>query len=121
MLMFHAATSDSEIGLPRCGASCATARTYPSETIVSAIEKRALRVDMRDLPGSTDRPRRGTVVVLTRERRRIGHRHLRLTTTRDDLGAGRLHVARLVPRAALEHRGSAVPLPWQAEARERLR
>ena len=58
MLISHAATSDSEIGLPRCGASCATARTYPSETIVSAIEKRALRVDMRDLPGSTDRPRR---------------------------------------------------------------
>src|SRR5215831_16332371 len=37
----------------------------------------------------------------------------------NDLGARRLHVAALVPGPALQHRGSAVPAPGHAEARER--
>ena len=36
------------------------------------------------------------------------------------LGAGRLHVASLVPRAALQHHGLAVPAPGHAEPGERL-
>ncbi len=58
--------------------------------------------------------------MLVREAERVLHRLLGLAALRDELGAQRLRVAGLVPGAALQHRGAAVPAPRHAEAGERL-
>src|ERR1044071_7238494 len=78
-----------------------------------------LSVDMFHPAARVDRPARRTVVVLAPESPHP--RRLRgLAAHGDDLRARRLRVAALVPGAALQHRGAAVPLPRDAEPRERL-
>src|SRR5205807_10625372 len=77
------------------------------------------RVDMLHLAAAVDSPARRPVVVLADERG-DGPNVLALATLANDLRARRLHVSRLVPRAALQDRGTAVPAPWNAEAGECL-
>src|SRR5687767_2554569 len=68
-------------------------------------------VDMLHLAIRLDAPAGRAVEVLARERRRVRHRRPGLTPPGDDLGARGLHVAALVPRAALQDDRSAVPAP----------
>src|SRR5262245_18579194 len=113
----QAATSASVIGLPSFG-DCASAAPAPTAATSSA-GSRTLRVDMLDLPARVDAPAGEAVVMLVWEAERIG-RLLGLAARGDELGAQRLHVARFVPSAALDHHRLAVPAPRHAEARERL-
>src|SRR5207244_11279880 len=84
-----------------------------------AAKIRGLRVNMFHLPIALDRPRRDAVVVLAREARYGGN--LRgLAARGHDLGAGRLHVAGLVPRAALQHPRTPTTPPGHAQARTAL-
>src|SRR5438034_107419 len=115
-LMSHAAISSGVIGLPRSGPA-AKALVVASASAASAAP--SSRVDMLHLPVAVDSPARGTVVVLADERG-DGPNVLALATLGHDLRARRLHVSRLVPRAALQDRRAAVPAPWNAEAGERL-
>src|SRR6478609_5486220 len=103
-VIFQAAISASVIGLPSFGDSAATA-TEPSVT-ASETASSDLRVDMLDLPVAADAPAGEAVVVLIGEGHRVGHR---------------LRVSGLVPGAALQHGGLAVPTPRHVEAREGLR
>src|SRR5687768_6385850 len=80
-----------------------------------------LRIDMLHLTARFDAPARGSVVVLARERPRIGHGLTGLSTLRDELGACGLDVAGLIPRTALQHRGPSVPPPRDPESRECFR
>src|SRR5439155_4777917 len=111
MWMSHAARSAWVSGVPRFGPAA-------NAGLVSKTKIR-LRVNMAHASVGIDRPARDAVVVLARE-----HRHRRyarrLAALRDDLGARRLHVALVVPGAALQDRGAAVPLPRHPKARERL-
>src|SRR5215467_4839351 len=116
--MFQPLMSASEMVLPRPGVSANAVDPNASE---SAREMTTLRVDMLDLPFAVDAPGRDAVVVLIGESERVGHRTLRLTAGGDEFGAGRLRVAALVPGAADEDHGLAVPAPWHGEAREGLR
>src|SRR5215468_7189232 len=124
--MFHALMSDSEMFLPRPGVSAnaadpTTADPNASESAKGNKERTRLRVDMLDLPFAVDAPGREAVVVLIGESQRIGHRPLGLAAGGDEFGAGRLSVAALVPGAADEDHGLAVPAPGHGETRERLR
>src|SRR3954447_24931382 len=117
MLMSHGAISASVIGLPSFGPCAETAATLSSTPVAT---RKALRVDMANASLLVDGPARDRVEVLARERadgRRLGG----LSAHRDELGAGRLHVSALVPRAALQHGGASVPAPRHAEARECFR
>src|SRR5215831_8147773 len=67
----------------------------------------ALRVYMFHLAGLVDRPARDGIVVLVRECSDGRNSH-RLAPHSDELGASRLHVAGVVPRAALQHGSIAV-------------
>src|SRR5438067_5561368 len=100
MLMSHAAMSASVAGLPRPGACANAAGATQASTAATAHEN--LRVDMLDPSGAVDRPARDAVEMLVGEsehrRRRPG-----LAAHGHELGAGRLHVAALVPGAALQH------------------
>src|SRR4051812_48108136 len=118
MLMSQAAISAGVIGLPRLGPAAAAAPAPRASARNAARE--SLRVDMLHLPFRVDRPARRPVVVLADERR-DRRRPRALAALGDDLRARRLHVAGIVPGAALEHRRPAVPAPQGAEARERLR
>src|SRR5436190_6026400 len=118
MLISQAAISAASIGLPRLGASAAAApaaRQKPSQT----AETSPLRVNMLDLPGAVDPPAGDRVKMMVQHDRdrRDG---LQLAALGDKLRTGRLHVAGLVPGAALQNRGAAVPAPGHAKAGERL-
>src|SRR6185295_9231730 len=115
----QAAISASVMGLPSLGVSAATAAA-PSVRSSEAASK-LLRVDMLDLPGAADAPACETVVVLVGECRRVRDRFLGLAPCRHEVLAQRLRVAGLVPGAALQHGGLAVPAPRHVEAGERLR
>src|SRR5256885_5211022 len=110
MLMSQAAISAASIGLPRFG----PAARQPKLTAKIDRAAVSLCVDMAYRPGAADRPAGHAVVVLARERG--DRRYFRaLPPHRDDLGAGRLHVARLVPRPALQHGGAALSVPGGTE------
>src|SRR5207244_12969641 len=111
MWMSPAARSPCVTGVPRLGPA---ARAGPAINI-----SRTLRVNMADSSRCIDAPAGDAVVVLARKH---GHRrHARsLAAHRDDFGARRLHVALIVPGAALQHCRAAIPLPRDAKARERL-
>src|SRR5262249_57552525 len=114
--MSHAAMSAWLIGRPRLGVSaCAATSAAASAATASAI----LRVDMLDLPLLADGPAGDAVPMLVREAQHVRHL-LGFAARRHELGARGLHVAGLVPGAALQGGGSAVPAPRHAEARERL-
>src|SRR5215467_10964825 len=116
--MFQPLMSASEMVLPRPGVSANAADPNASE---SARERTRLRVGMLDLPFAVDAPGRAAVVVLIGESQRVGHRTLGLAARGDEFGAGRLRVAALVPGAADEDHGLAVPAPGHCKSRERLR
>src|SRR2546430_4662409 len=102
MLMSQAVISAGSIGLPRFGA-WAKAALEPRESARTKAVIGILRINMFDLPLVVDRPARGAVIVLARKGR-YGRDLCRLAAQSHDLGARRLHVAGLVPRAALQDR-----------------
>src|SRR5437762_2239883 len=114
----QAAISASVIGLPSFGASAAIATEPNGRT--SAAASKVLRVNMLDLPGAADAPAREAVVVLIGEPERVRHRFLGLAPGRDEVLPQRLCIAGLIPGAALQHGGLAVPAPRHVEARECL-
>src|SRR5262245_36226687 len=111
MLMSQAAISAGSIACPRLGPAAKAALEASARRRMGPA---TLRVDMFHLPVGLDRPAREAVVVLVRETEHVRDL-LGLAAHRDELRAGGLHVARLVPGAALQHRGSAVPSPRHAE------
>src|SRR5580704_15644188 len=117
-LMSHVARSASLTGLPRPGRSAASAAP-PSATAKATTAARRLGVDMLDLPLVVGGPDRDHVHVPHGESR---HRRvdLGLAALGEQLAAGRLHVAGLVPGAALQHHRLAVPAPRRAEPGQRL-
>src|SRR5256885_1598647 len=116
MLMSHAAISAGSRGIPRFGpAEKAALEARPSARAMAE----SLCVDMFHLPFAVDRPAGEAVVVLVREPQHVRDL-LGLAALGHELGAGRLHVAGLVPGAALQYRRTAVPPPWHAEPRESL-
>src|SRR5689334_8339320 len=112
-LMSQAAISSAVIGLPRSGPA---AKAPVAASAAAASAAPSSRVDMFHLAVALDSPARRAVVVLADECR-DGLGALALATLGDDLRARRLRVSRLVPRAALQDRGAAVPAPRNAEAR----
>src|SRR5262245_19929789 len=116
--MFQAAMSDSVIGWPARGGS-ANAAAVPNASVMASAG-RSLRVDMLDAPCAVDAPAGDAVVVLVGEGERGRHRLLGLPACGHELGTQRLHVTGLVPGAALQHHGLAVPAPGHAETREGL-
>src|SRR5262245_32168390 len=116
--MSHAAASASEIGLPNFGVSAAAAALATSVT--AANRHRLSRVDMADRSLRVDGPAGDRIDVTHWE---SGHRRrgARRATLGDQLFPRRLHIARFVGRAALQHDRPAVPLPRHAEAGLRLR
>src|SRR6266571_3514133 len=116
MLMSQAAMSAGSTGVPRFGpAEKAALEPRPSARTMPG----SLCVDMFHLPFAVDRPAREAVVVLVRESQHVRDL-LGLAALGHELGAGRLHVAGLVPCAALQDRWPAVPPPGHAEPRESL-
>src|ERR1700730_4946731 len=113
MLMSQSARSASLTGLPSPGGSAAIAEPAMPSTSARDMARR-LPVDMLGLPFAIDGPTRDDVHVPHREG---GHRnvHLGLATLSEHLAAGRLHIAGLVPGAALQHDRLAIPAPGQAE------
>src|SRR5215472_7673904 len=117
-LISHAAISAGSIGLPRPGPS-ADATLAARQSISPTAGDILLGVDMFDLPVAVDPPAGDGVEVLIQhcpDRRNC----LELTALGDEFGSGRLHVAGIVPGAALQGRGPAVPMPGHAEAGEGL-
>src|ERR1700751_1699468 len=106
MLMSHAAMPAAPTGLPRLGAS-AEAAPATSQSASQTPGITPLGVGMLDLPGAVDRPAGDGVEVLVRKRRDRRDR-LQLSAFGDKFGTGRLHIAGLVPCAALQDRGTAV-------------
>src|SRR5690348_9890107 len=118
MLMSQAAISAGSIGFPRFGA-WAKAALEPRESARTKAVIGILRINMFDLPLVVDRPARGAVIVLARKSR-YGRDFRRLAAQGHDLSARRLHVAGLVPRAALQYSGTTLPAPRYAKASEGL-
>src|SRR5579863_6045254 len=118
MLMSQLAIAASSIGLPRCGVSAkdAPARITSASAAITTI-RLSLSVNMLDLAAAADTPACDRVVVLigkTQHRRRLGQ----FAANRDKFSTGRLHIARLVPCAALQRRRSSIPAPRQTETRK---
>src|SRR3979411_2530472 len=116
--MSQAWTSCSVIALPSlgvCGAGdCASAAPAPNAS--ENTRAAGLRVDMLDLPLAVDPPPRDAVVVRVGERERRRDRGLGLAPRRHEFGTQRLHVAGLVPGAALQDRRLATPATPQQQA-----
>src|ERR1700758_3560383 len=110
MLMSHSARSASLTLWPRPGPSAAMAGAASSPSANEMAIAKRLRIDMLRLPGGVDRPARDHVHVPHREGS-DGEVELGCAALGQQLGAGRLHVAGFVPRAALQHHGLAVPPP----------
>src|SRR5260370_3786980 len=117
-LMSQAAMSAGLIGLPRFGV-WAKATPALRATASMTANPRKLRVYMLHLPAALDRPTGDRVVVLAVE---ACHRRKSrgFAARRHQLGSGRLLIAGLVPRSALQYRGAAVPSPRHAESSECL-
>src|SRR5438445_3994088 len=117
-LMSQAAMSAGLIGFPRLGVWAKATLALRASVSVTANPRR-LRIYMLHLPAALDRPTGDRVVVLTGE---AGHRRNSrgFAARRHQLGSGRLLVAGLVPRSALQYRRAAVPSPRHAESSERL-
>src|SRR5690349_16467023 len=109
----HAAISACVTGLPRFGPAA-------SAGVQARKRSASLCIDMAHLALAVDRPARNAVVVLARETEHVRHAR-RLAAHRNDFAARRLHVALVIPGAALQYGGTAVPLPRHAKAGEGLR
>src|SRR5690242_2728078 len=118
MLMSQAAMAASSSGLPKCGVS---AREMPVMVASKgkAIKQACLGVNMADLPAARHTPAGDGIVVLIGKGQN-GRLFDQLTSRSHEFGAGRLHIAGLVPRPALQCRGAAIPSPRHAEAGESL-
>src|SRR3954452_15590756 len=108
--MSHGAISCGVIGLPRPGSPgpSASAPPAPTASVSEMAQSRRLCVDMLYLTLVAHGPARDRVEMLAREgehRRRLRG----LAAMRDQLGARRLSGSALVPGAALQDRGPAVP------------
>src|SRR5262245_58191850 len=102
MLISHAAASAAENGCPKRGTSAATAapvRSASTATAMQTLNARASNVDIGHLALRADAPAGNHVAVLHRKCR---HRRGRpgLAALGKESGPARLHVARLVGRAA---------------------
>src|SRR5580704_11570193 len=123
MLMSQAAMSASVTGLPRPGpsadAALAARQSASPRTPTPSVGEIRLGVNMLDLPSAVDAPAGNGIKVMVQHRpdRRSC---LQFAALRDEFGSGRLHVAGIVPGAALQGRGPAVPAPGHAEASEGL-
>src|SRR5579862_1183263 len=118
MLMSQLAIAASSSGWPRRGVSALNRSAVVAKSSAAAAQM-SLGVDMLDLAARSNTPACDRVVVLIGEaqyRRLLGE----LTAYGDEFGAGRLDVARLIPRSALQRGRATVPAPWHAEARESL-
>src|SRR5215470_17971242 len=116
MLMSQAVISPSSIGFPKFGAWAKAAFEASTRRAAKISD---LGVDMFHLPSALNRPSRDAVVVLAREA--CYRRNLRrLPACGHDLSASRLYIAGLVPRAALQYSGTALPSPRHAKATEGL-
>src|SRR3974377_778154 len=108
----------SSIGFPVC--ACA-ARAAPAVMASNSEAEKIARlgVNMPDLPVARDAPAGDRIVVLIgkRQNRRL---LCKLAARGHEFGAGRLHIAGLVPGAALQRRWAAIPSPGHAEAGESL-
>src|SRR5579862_1612935 len=80
-------------------------------------QRASLRVYMLDLAVTIDGPACDRVEMFVRESGDCGNLG-RLPAYGDKFGASRLHITRFVPRAALQHGGSAVPSPGHPESSE---
>src|SRR5258708_2787775 len=117
-LMSQTAISAGLIGFPRFGAWAKASPVLRASVGITAKQKR-LRISMLHLPVALDRPTGDGVVVLAGEAGQ--RRNFRgFAARRHQLSSGRLLVAGLVPRPALQYRGAAVPAPRHAESSERL-
>src|SRR5258706_7030495 len=114
MLMSHAAMSAGSSGVPRFGPA---AKAAPDPRPSARAMAGSLCIDMLHLPFAVDRPAGEAVVVLVREGQHVRDL-LGLAALGHELGAGRLHVAALVPGAALQYGRAAVPSPGHAEPRK---
>src|SRR5262245_37113750 len=108
MLMSQGARSAGEIGWPNCGA-CASAGAAPTMSAAASVNR--LSVDIARLSLVVDGPTRDGIVVVGAAEAAFGAERL----------ARRLHHAGVVGGAALQDRGTAIPLPGGAEAHGRLR
>src|SRR5712691_5209359 len=119
MLMSQSARSASVTSLPSPGVSAAIATPAVSTNANETKSAKLLRIHMLGLPFVVDGPTRDDIHVPHREG---GHRDvdLGLAALGEHLGAGRLHVAGLVPGAALQDHRLAVPAPGHAEAGQGL-
>src|SRR5262249_13775976 len=115
ILMSHSARSASLIDWPRPGVSAAALVASMS----AAATRKVLRIDMFHLALVVDGPA-GDHVHVSHRKRGDGHVHFRLAAFGDDLRTRRLHVAGLIPGAALQHHRLAVPAPGHAETGQRL-
>src|SRR5438034_11125353 len=118
MLISHAAMAAASIGLPRLGPSAEAAPAARQRVSPTAVSSQ-LCINMLDLPRGGDPPA-GDGVKMVGQRRRDRWDRLQLPALGDKLRTGRLHVAGLVPGAALQDSGAAVPAPRHAKAGERL-
>src|SRR5215471_21215027 len=98
--MSHAPRAAASIGWPRLGPAAATPPTA-SQSARHTATMLPLDVHMRHLPGAVDRPAGDGVEVLVRKRHG-GRDGLQLPAFGYKFGARRLHVAGLVPGAALQ-------------------
>src|SRR5262245_41387119 len=114
--MSQALISPCSIGFPRFGA-WAKAAFEASARATAKISD--LCIDMFHLPSALDRPSRDAIIVLAGEAC-YGRNLRRLAAHGHDLGTSRLHVAGLVPGAALQYSGPALPPPRHAKAGEGL-
>src|SRR5260221_2636231 len=111
MLMSDGGMSAGWSGVPRFGPA---AKAAPDPRPSARAMAGSLCIDMLHLPFAVDRPAGEAVVVLVREGQHVRDL-LGLAALGHELGAGRLHVAALVPRAALQYGRAAVPAPGPAE------
>src|SRR4029077_11512418 len=104
--------SASVTGFPSPGRSAAIVVAEPRISARGRPKDKLLLIDMLGLPLFVDAPTRNGIHVTHREgrNRRID---LGFAALGQKLGAGRLHVASLVPRAALQHGGVGGPAPGE--------
>src|SRR5262245_24163967 len=118
MLMSHDAISAGAMGWPRLGPA---AQHVPAPSVSTKTTMRRARscIDMSDTSVGVDRPARNAVEMLTRKTRHWRD-VLGLAAMRHKLRARRLHVAALVPGAALQQGRSSIPAPRHAETGKSL-
>src|SRR5438552_1812055 len=117
-LMSHAASSAGVMGFPRFGA-WARAASEARTTASSTTKCRTLCIYMFHLATGIDRPGCDRVAVLAWKCGDRGNLS-GLAALGDKLRSCGLHISGIVPRAALQYGGAAVPAPRNTEPGESL-